>query len=85
MKVRWGRSEDGFTDSKCGRFSINPLWGGCANPQWYELKDKQDNPKKRGNWHDTQRDAKQAAQDKVDRENGDMPEDAWPPITDDML
>jgi hypothetical protein len=86
LKVKWNRSDDGFTDSKCGRFSITPLWCGRVKPQWYELKDAKDDPKKKGGWHDTQGEAKKAAQYKVDKENGDLPEEEeWPPITDDML
>lgn len=34
--VKWERSEDGFTNSKCGSYKIKPLYSGCVKAQWYE-------------------------------------------------
>jgi hypothetical protein len=36
--VKWGRSEDGYVRSKCGRWQITPLFWGCVRPQQYQLK-----------------------------------------------
>lgn len=38
--IKWGRSEDGFVDSKCGRFSIVPNYCGTTRPQDYNVRDK---------------------------------------------
>ena len=35
--VKWHRSDDGFVESHCGRFSIQPLYWGCVNPQEYKI------------------------------------------------
>ncbi len=55
----WGRSDDGYCDSKCGRFEIRPIYSGRVQPIWYALW-KLD---VRIGWYDTQREAKQAAED----------------------
>ena len=39
MTVQWGRSEDGFVESKCGRFKIKPIFAGRYKPIWYQVED----------------------------------------------
>lgn len=36
-KLKWNKSKEGFTDSKCGRFRITPEYWGRCNPQSYKL------------------------------------------------
>jgi len=62
MTIKWKRSHEGFVDSHCGRWRISPLYCGCVNPQFYELRD---NGKKVGSWYNTQADAKQKAHEKM--------------------
>ena len=35
--IKWGRSQEGYVTSKCGRFEISPKFWGNANPTGYEL------------------------------------------------
>jgi len=37
VPVKWERSEEGYVDSKCGRFEIVPLFCGTTRPQYYEM------------------------------------------------
>jgi hypothetical protein len=37
MTIQWGRSDNGYVESKCGRFSIHALCMGTTRPQGYEL------------------------------------------------
>jgi hypothetical protein len=37
--IKWGRSDEGFVESKCGRFEISPEYWGCVQPQSYTLID----------------------------------------------
>ena len=37
--VEWGRSEDGYVESKCGRFHISPLFIGRTTAQGYKVDD----------------------------------------------
>lgn len=36
--VKWNRSVEGFAESKCGRFEIEPLFMGRVSPQAYQLR-----------------------------------------------
>lgn len=36
--IRWKRADDGFVESRCGRWWITPLYCGCTRPQAYELR-----------------------------------------------
>ena len=36
-KVKWGRSDEGYVDSKCGRFDIVALYCGTTRPQAYAV------------------------------------------------
>ena len=33
--IKWERSDEGYCDSKCGRFDIVPLYCGTTRPQYY--------------------------------------------------
>lgn len=33
--IKWNRSDEGYVDSKCGRFDIEPLYCGTTRPQYY--------------------------------------------------
>lgn len=35
--IKWTKSHEGFTESKCGRFRITPEYWGRCNPQSYKL------------------------------------------------
>lgn len=37
-KIQWKRSNDGFVDSKCGKWVIVPLYCGSTRAQFFELK-----------------------------------------------
>ena len=37
-QVQWNRSDEGFVDSKCGRFSIEPIFGGRINSIGHTLR-----------------------------------------------
>ena len=39
--VRWGKSEDGYVTSKCGRFKIIPEFCSRVRPIWYRVEDTQ--------------------------------------------
>jgi len=64
-EVRWARSEDGHVDSKCGRFSIFPLYCGRVAPQFYKVRDRETG---REATRDRQGDCKQWAHDEVHNE-----------------
>jgi hypothetical protein len=36
--VKWNRSEEGYCESKCGRYLIKPLYCGQTTAQMYELR-----------------------------------------------
>ena len=57
-QVSWGKSDEGFVESKCGTFSIEPQYWGSVAPRNYILKK---NGVRVGGMFDTQRDAKLAA------------------------
>lgn len=57
--VKWNRSNEGFVESKCGRFTISPEYWGRESAQSYELKEKQTG--KRYRFQDTQSVAKSKA------------------------
>ena len=62
-KIKWGRSDDGFVDSKCGRFFIVPKFWSCVKPQDFDIEYKgPDGIKKTIGNRDTQREAKEVAQ-----------------------
>ena len=65
MKLKWHRSRDGYTGSKCGRFDISPLFYGNCNPVDYEVEDNTTGKKRRCN---TQRAAKAWAQERHGRD-----------------
>lgn len=59
--IKWLRSEEGYVDSKCGRFEIVPLWCGTTRPQYFDCyyTDPFDlSRKKVTSLTDTQRDCK---------------------------
>lgn len=58
--IRWGKSKEGYCDSKCGRFSISPQWCGRVNPVFWKLVDNKTKTETR--CCSTQREAKEAAQ-----------------------
>lgn len=63
--VKWNRSEDGYCESKCGRFWITPSWNSCVNPQDFDLAFKltpRHKWKKIRRMENTQRDCKEAAE-----------------------
>jgi len=63
-KIKWGRSKDGFVDSKGKRFGIQPVLLGCASCQAYELFDFQEHKQIDG-LYKTQRQAKQRAEEVI--------------------
>jgi len=65
-RIKWNRSEDGFTSSKCGRFTITPMFRGCERPTGFKV---QDNATGRClGERETQRDAKETAEMQLDYE-----------------
>jgi hypothetical protein len=69
--VEWRRGESSFHDSKCGRFSIVPIYRSTVKPDGYRLKD---NKRKTEHWVDRVRDAKARAQDIVNDERWEAEE-----------
>ena len=66
--LRWNRSEDGFTDSKCGRYSIEAYFIGRTTPQGYAVYCNDESPPRKINRYcPTQRDAKRVAQRDADK------------------
>ena len=65
--IKWSRSKEGFVKSKCGRFSISPLYCGSTRPEFYEMRDN-DLGIKYGGWATTQRELKDRAQETIDEE-----------------
>lgn len=59
--LRWKRSEDGYCDSHCGRWQVQPVYWGRVNPIGYRLWDAR-RRKHVGGEFDTQADAKHKAQ-----------------------
>lgn len=37
MTIRWKPSREGYVDSHCGRWSIEPLFFSCVKPQSFKL------------------------------------------------
>jgi hypothetical protein len=68
VTVRWKKSEEGYVESHCGHWKITPEYWSCVNPQAYTLW--RDN-KKVSYGCSTQRDAKQSADNIVNRETQD--------------
>ena len=67
--VKWGRSEEGYVESKCGRFDIVPLWMGTTRAQAYDLIDTGPNRNLYvRTMHDTQRLAKEHAQEIINQQ-----------------
>lgn len=57
--IRWKRANDGFVESRDGRWRIAPLYWGCTRPQMFELfRDG----KSVATYCSTQREAKEAAE-----------------------
>jgi hypothetical protein len=57
--IRWKRANDGFVESRDGRWLIAPLYAGCTRPQMFELfRDG----KSVATYCSTQREAKEAAE-----------------------
>lgn len=69
-KIQWNRSEDGFVTSKCGRWSVSPVYLGRVNAIGYELSDATVDPESTARFSRvvyggagyTQRDCKERAQ-----------------------
>lgn len=57
--VKWNRSEDGYTESKCGHFRIEPIFMGRTTAQAYHLYA---DGVKVMQYCDTQREAKEYAE-----------------------
>lgn len=57
--VKWGRSEDGYVDSKDGNWRISPLFMGSTTAQEFELEQKIGNKWKTVYHGSTQKDAKE--------------------------
>lgn len=70
-KVKWKRSDEGYVESKDGRFDIMPLWCGTTTPQYYEVYDNE--PKDGGSrvriaaLCDTQKECKEEVEDYLQR------------------
>ena len=81
MTIKWGRSEDGFVTSKCGRYRIVPQFAGRVQPIWYQVEDR--NPCGYGMATlGTQKECK----DWVERQTSPRADErVWPKITEDML
>jgi hypothetical protein len=61
--IQWNRSEDGFVESKDGRFEIEPLFIGRTTPQEYVLfLVRRDESRRQIGIYDTHAEAKYAAQ-----------------------
>lgn len=58
MSIKWNRSEDGYVDSKCGRFQIRPLFCGRTRPIWFLATDTTTTNKK-SSYCNTQKEAKE--------------------------
>lgn len=65
MTIKWNRSNEGFAESKCGRFSITPLYCGTTRAQLYQIRDNKTGRKWTG---DTQAILKEEAQDFIVKE-----------------
>lgn len=65
MNVKWNKSTEGFTQSKCGRFRIQPLYMGTTRAQAYELYDERTHGRC---MNDTQRQCKDEAEGILERE-----------------
>ncbi len=39
VELKWGPSDEGFVESKCGRFRITPNYCGGTRPETYEVRD----------------------------------------------
>lgn len=59
-RIHWKRADDGFVESRCGRWWITPLYCGCTRPQAYEL---QRDGKIVDSYCQTQREAKARAEE----------------------
>ena len=66
VSIKWTRSEDGYTESKCGRFAIHPEFYGTTRAQSYGLHGNEPLPYRLGS-HDTQAHAKIAAEEFLSR------------------
>ena len=64
QQIRWNRSEEGYVTSKCGRFSISPLFYGRTTAQDYVVEYKADasTPSRKVGTCSTIREAKADAQ-----------------------
>lgn len=65
MKLKWKRSDEGYTDTHCGRYSISPQYWGRSSPQGFLLMKNSAEGRvfnKRLGEFETQRDAKLYAQ-----------------------
>ena len=58
-QIKWGKSESGWVDSKCGRFAISPVFRGREKPDGYRVRDRMSGCDIE---RDTQRDAKEQAE-----------------------
>lgn len=60
--IRWKRANDGFVESHDGQWFITPIYCGCTRPQSFTLRHK-DNYAKELGWHQTQKEAKEYAEE----------------------
>lgn len=64
LRLQWGRSSEGYCESKCGRFSITPHYCGTTRPRFFTLVDGE--TKREYGCNASQRDCKQKAQQIAD-------------------
>ena len=60
VRVRWNRSQGGFTESKERRFILSARHGGSTTPDWYVLEDRVTGRKCSA---ETQKECKEAAEE----------------------
>lgn len=63
MKLKWKRSNEGYTETHDGRYEICPEYEGTTRPQSWHLYYYRDGRRLNGFTHDTQRGAKDRAQE----------------------
>lgn len=68
--IKWGRSEDGYVDSKCRRYKIKPLYFGCVKPQWFEARYYAEVISR---WCSTQREAKEVCEGHLQKVTKEKP------------
>jgi hypothetical protein len=68
-QLKWTRSNDGYTETKCGRFTIEPVFMGRTTPQAFNVFFHAPGEPRVlvRKYSDTQRDAKQVAEAHVEQ------------------